>query len=626
MLVIGGVVSVIGGFGMHDKINKFFRVLKETKEPAYDVETDGLDWKKCTICGYSVSDGKESVYIPVRHKGGFNTPDVDSFEHDLMVAIAGHSGKIVGHNIKFDAHFSENHGIKLGNKVVDTMVNEALLDEHQRSYSLENVCKRYDITPKLGKRLYEHISQQVGCKPDRSAMGHYHRLAGNDPLAVEYAEGDTLTTSQLYEKQKKELYAQQLDVVHNLESELTYVLQKMERRGIKVDLQEAESVKVKIEEMHDLAYSKLIVATEDDFGYSFINVRSAKDLKEYFEMCDIDDWPMTLPTQRYPDGQPSFNKDFLATTEEGLNVMNVRKLAHLKSSFLDVLDKHIHKSRIHTTFNQTIGETHGTRFGRLSSSNPNKQQVPKRDKQLGEIYRRMFVPNDNYILIEYDYSQAEPRLYAHYSDEPALIKGYNSIPYIDMHKIASDLMGVSRDIAKNLNLGKIYTMGPKKLALKLGISYDQAKDISNKWDATFPRVSNYDKYNPGFTQKAQRVAEDRGYVKTILGRRARFPDPTYAYRAANRIIQGGSADILKFKMVEIDRYLVINKLEDVCRMLLTIHDSLVFEIHKERLDLIPIIAALLERVQVPPFNLKIPFVADYKSGENWSEATYGKAA
>jgi len=609
---------------MHDKIQKFFNILNNTKKPAYDVETNGLDWKRCYTCGYSVSDGHESVYIPVRH-GSANIEMVDTFEHNLAKFIASHPGNIVGHNIKFDAHFSENHGILL-NKVEDTMVYEALLDEHQRSYSLENVCKRYDIEPKKGKTLYEHIAQQFGVKPDRNAMGHFHRLAGNDPLAVEYAEGDTLTTKQLHIKQEKKLYAEQLDTVVNIENQLTHVLQKMERRGIGVNSQETEKVKKEVEELYDEAYSKLIVVGDDPLEIEFINVRSNKDLKQYFEMCDIDDWPMTAPTQRHPDGQPSFNKDFLATTQEGLNIMNVRKYATLKSMFLDPLDKFLYRGKLHTNYNQTIGETHGTRFGRLSCNFPNLQQVPKRDQQLGKIYRRMFVPNDNYIFIEYDYSQAEPRLYSHYSDEPALLKGYNSIPFIDMHTIAAEYMNVSRDVAKNLNLGIMYTMGPKKLAIKLGISYEQAKAILDKWMATFPRVSNYDRNNPGFTQKAQKVAQDRGYVKTILGRRARFPNPDFAYRAANRIIQGGSADILKYKMVEIDNYLVSNKLEDVCKMLLTIHDSIVFEIHKDHQDLIPILASILERVQVPPFNLKVPFIADYKTGSNWSEATYGKAA
>ncbi len=597
-------------------IEKFFRILNETKEPAYDVETTGLDWKRNATIGYSISDGVDSVYIPVRHTGGGNIENVNNFESALSRDIAKHNGTIVGHNIKFDMHFSQNNSINLGNKVADTMVLEALLNENRRSYALDNVAKHYEITPKHGKLLYEHIAQKFGVKADRSAMGSYHLLRGDDPLAVEYAAGDTLTTKQLYEAQKKKLYEENLDTVASIESQLTYVLQKMERRGVIVDPQEAEKVKSEVHDLYWEAYSKIPVEEDEHGIVKMMNVRSGKDLKEYFELCEIDDWPMTAPTTRFPEGQPSFNKEFLASSDPGLNILNVRKLAHLKSAFLDNLDAHIFEGKIHTTFNQTRGETHGTRSGRLSSSYPNLQQVPKRDRQLGKIYRRIFVPRRDYILIEYDYSQAEPRLYSHYSNEPALINGYNANPFIDMHTIAAQYMNVSRDVAKNLNLGIMYTMGALKLSIQLGISYDAALKILKKWHKEFPEVSK-------FTKKAAQVAEERGYVKTILGRRSRFDDPRFSYRAANRIVQGGSADILKFKMVEVDRYLVSNNLEEVCQMILNIHDAIAFEIHKDYLHLVPIIQQILERVQVPPFNLKIPFVAEYKMGNNWSEATYG---
>ena len=604
-------------------IEKFFRILNETKEPAYDVETTGLDWKRNKCIGYSVSDGKDSVYIPVRHTGGGNISNGIDFEHVLNTAIRSHTGRIVGHNITFDKHFSESQGINLGDKVADTMVHECLLNENRRSYSLENTAKNYNITPKHGKTLYEHISAQFNVKPDRSSMGHFHRLAGDDPVAVEYAAGDTLTTKQLYEAQKKQLYEQQLDVVVNLENSLTYVLQKMERRGVIVDPDETEKVKKEVDDLYWEAYSKIPVREDDDGNFIPLNVRSGKDLKEYFEFCEIDDWPMTLPTERFPDGQPSFKKDFLATTQQGLNILNVRKLAHLKSSFLDNLDQHIYNNKLHTTFNQTRGETHGTRSGRLSCSYPNMQQVPKRDKQLGKIYRRIFVSLRDYVFIEYDYSQAEPRLFTHYSDEPALLKGYNSTPFIDMYDIIAEHIHKNRDICKTIGLGIMYTMGAQKLSIQLGITYDEALAILKQLTKSFPRMLGRNPQNPGFTEKAARVAEDRGYVKTILGRRSRFDDPRFSYRAANRIVQGGSADILKYKMVQIDKWITETGLEEVCQMILTIHDSLAFMIHKDYLHVIPTIKDILERVQVPPFNLKIPFVAEYKQGKNWSEASYG---
>lgn len=607
-------------------IDKFFGILNETKEPAYDVETNGLNWKTGYVCGYSISDGTDAEYIPVRHAGGGNIENVEQFERALARDINKHPGKIIGHNIKFDMHFSQNHGINLGDKVKCTMAREALIDENRRSYSLENVCKNYDgVIPKLGKNLYQHISNQFGCAPTRDSMGHFFRLRGDDPLAIEYGAGDTLSTSQLAMAQDKEIYAQRLDILADVEEHLTYVLQKMERRGVMIDPEERRIVLEEVNEMYHEAYSK-IGGFEDEFGViTGINVRSGRDLKEYFESCEIDDWPMTAPTQRYPNGQPSFNKDFLSSTAEGLAILNVRKIAHLKSSFLDVLDDHIYKDKIHTTFNQTRGETHGTRSGRLSSSWPNMQQVPKRDKQLGRIYRRLFVPDHNFFYIEYDYSQAEPRLFTHYSQEPALIEGYRQTPFIDMYDVIASYIHQPRDTCKTIGLGIMYMMGANKLAMRLGLSYDEALDILKDLSKRFPRMLGRDYNNPGFTEKAAQVAQNRGYVKTILGRRSRFDNPRYAYRAANRIVQGGSADILKYKMIQVDNYLRENNLEEVCQMLLNIHDAIVFQIHNDYKHLVPILAGILEDVNGPPFNLSVPFVVDYKMGKNWSEATYGKA-
>lgn len=586
------------------------RILSETLEPAYDVETNGLDWKRGFVCGYSVSDGKQAVYIPVRHGGGANIGQVDNFERELAERVRNHKGKIVGHNIKFDAHFSKNHGIDLGNKVVDTMVMACLLDENRRWFTLASVAKGYDIAQKKGDLLYQHIAAQFGLKADRNVMGHFWRLAGDDPIAVEYAEYDTLVTKQLWDCQKRDLYAQELDVVQHLENELSYVLFKMERRGIFVDPDERTKVCDEIESMFIKAYAKIPC---NEIDLTPVNIRSGKDLKEYFEYCDIDDWPVT------EKGNPSFNSKWLATSEEGRDILNARKLAHLKSSFLDNLDDHIFHNRIHTTFNQAKGETHGTRGGRLSSSNPNKQQVPKRDKVLGKIYRRMFKARPGYVLCEFDYSQAEPRLYTHYSGEPTLVKGYTSTPYVDMHSVAAQYMNVERGIAKNLNIGIMYTMGPRKLAAQLGIDYSEALAIFKRWHRTFPLVSE-------FTKKAEAVAQNRGYVKTILGRRRRFPDIRFCYRAANSIVQGGSADIMKYKLVELDRYLRENNLEDEIIMLLAIHDSVVFEIREDKFEEYKaLIESILCNVQAAPFNLRVPFLVDYGKGHDWSEASYGAA-
>lgn len=610
-------------FMAHD-IQKFFNILNGCKSPAYDVETGGatreapLDWKKNYVCGYSVSDGKEAVYIPVRHAlergGSGNIADVKQFETELAKSVEKHPGHIVAHNTKFDMHASENHGILLGNKVKDTMVREALINENRQSYSLANVCKSYPVSQKLGKELYEHIGRVVGCKPDSSSMSFFHHLSGDDPIANDYAAGDTLSAKQVFDCQEKEIYGQSLDVVEGMESELTYVLQKMERTGVKVDLEETQKMKQKISELHIEAYQQLPLKAET---LEPLNVRSAKDLKEYFEWCEIDDWPFTAPTEKHPDGQPSFNAGFLESHDEGLYILQARKFDHLINSFITPLDAHIHNSRIHTNFNQARGEFGGAKPGRLSSTNPNMQQVPKRDQLLGKIFRKIFVPDKDFILVEYDHSQAEPRLYAHYSGEPKLLDGYNQKPFIDMHSIVSQMMNISRGDAKHLNLGIMYTMGAGKLASKLKIPLDDAKAIMYRYYKTFQNVR-------GFTRRAAEVAEGRGYVRTILGRRARFPDPRWSYRAANRIIQGSSADILKWKMVKINQWIEQNKYQDIIQLLLNIHDAILLQIHKDHLQLVPKIGAMFAAVQEPPFNLKIPFHSDYHMGPDWAQASYGE--
>lgn len=601
---------------MTNDVSKLINMLSSDASIAFDTETNGLNRNTCYVCGYGVSDGNDVAYVPVRHAGGGvsngNIEDPESFEKIIAAIIRDRAKPLILQNSKFDMHLSENHGIQIRN-VEDTMSTGAILNENRFSFSLDNLCKEFDIPQKKGKELYAYISDQFGCKPDRSSMAYFHLLRGDDRMAYGYACGDNISTWHLNNKQRAQLDIQELQSVADLENKLTPVLYKMERRGIKIDLEEMERVKTKVNELHLEAYSQ--VPIDDDL--TPVNVKSQKDLQKYFEWCGITDWPLNAPTDRFPDGSPSFNKNFLGTSQQGLIILEARKYDHLKSSFIDPLPNHIFNGRIYTNFNQTAGEFGGTKTGRLSSSNPNMQQIPKRDEFTGRIFRKMFVPDDDFVFVEFDYSQAEPRLFTHYSKEPSLVKGYSTEPNIDMHSIAAEYMGISRKVAKNLNLGILYGMWAKALAGHLNISLDEAYKIHKLWHSTFPEVSK-------FTDKAAKRAEQRGYVKTILGRRARFPDPRWSYRAANRIVQGGSADILKYKMIELDDWLTSEGLHDVCQMLLNIHDAILFQIHKNHLHLIKDIERIMCDLVGPPFNLAVPFRVDYHQGSNWSEASYGQ--
>jgi len=594
------------------EVDKFINMLSADKPLALDTETNGLKWSKCGVCGYGVSDGIDVAYVPVRHGGGDNINDPVAFERSVGQIISKRKTPLTLQNAKFDKHMCYNHGIEINN-TKDTMVAGALLNENQFSFSLANLCKNYpDIPQKKGKDLYEYLAGLFSGKPDAKQMGNYFKLSGTDNLGVEYACGDNISTFLLSEKQKDQLSIQGLDKLFELENKLTHVLFKMERKGIKVDLERFEAVKKQITELHLEAYRNIPIGED----FEVINVKSSKDLKKYFEWCGINEWPLNAPTDRFPEGSPSFNKRFLKTINEGLVILEARKYDHLISSFIEPLPNHIHNGRIHCNFNQTAGEYGGAKSGRLSSYEPNMQQIPKRDKFTGKIFRSMFVPDNDFIFVEFDYSQCEPRLFTHYSHEPTLIAGYNSIPYIDMHMVAAQYMNISRDIAKNLNLGMMYVMGYPSLAGHLNIDVSEAKYMSQRWHRTFPEVSK-------FTKAAAKRAEARGFVRTILGRRARFPDPRWSYRAANRIVQGGSADILKYKMVELDQWLTDNNYHDVCQMLLNIHDAILFQVHKDHMHLLNDIERIMCDVRGEPFNLEVPFAVEYKQGVTWTEASYG---
>jgi len=607
-----------------DKPELLLKILNSDEDVGFDTETTGLKWQKDKTIGYSVSAGtpESSVYVATNHTGGGNISNPKAFTEAVARAINNRKKPLYVHNGKFDSHFSLLDGIDLGHKLKDTLIGANLLDENQKAYSLDYCASLHkDIPQKKGELLYAHIASLFGVPATRSSMGHFHRLAGDDILANDYAAGDTLTTYHLAQKQAPELYSQHLDYVYDLENKLVHVLRKMERRGIAIDMSRLARIKREVDESRVELYSK--IPLKEDF--SPINLNSNKDLQQYFLMHDVDEWNYTEPTERHPDGQPSFKKSFLAMSDPGRFLLQVKALDGLKQKFLDPIGDFIYSDTVYTNFNQSTGEYgRGTKTGRLSSNSPNMQQIPKRDRDLGRIFRSIFVARPGYTFVEFDYSQAEPRLFSHYSDEPVLLEGYNSTPPIDMHQIAANYMfpdmepKAARNLAKNLNLGLQYTMGREKLAKSLGVSIEQATAIYYQWQQVFPNVKR-------FTKQASKVAETRGYVKTILGRRARFPDPTWAYKAANRIVQGGAADILKFMLVRVDDYLVDNHLEEEVRMLLNIHDSVLFEIRDEMLDIqIPKLAAIFEDTNGPPFSLKVPMVVDKEHmGKDWDICTYG---
>lgn len=605
-----------------EKAEKALRAVREAPLIGFDVETTGVDWRVNQPVGYVITVSPvDNWYIPVRHGGGGNLNDPNcgpmtkpddkttthSFELELENAFAERrrtrSKLTVGHNLKFDMHMAANQGVYLGRNCEDTQLNEALLNEFARSFSLENCAIRHCVTPKLGTELYFHIASKFAVKPDRSAMSNYWRLAGNDPIATEYALGDGVSTLELRESQHRKISDEGMAQIHAIESRLLWTVFRMERRGIKVD-------EAYIEDLIRATDAEILNA-ERALPRGF-NPRSSTQVMQLMKSNGHLDWPTT------EKGNPSFTEKFLKSNEEGRAIIALRQLSNLKSTFvLPLKDTHVHKGRVHAELHQLKADNFGTVSGRFSCSNPNLQAIHKRNKVLGRQFRKIFVADSGMDFWEADYSQCEPRLFAHYSQEPRLLEGYNSKPPEDMHAVVAKMFNVERDpTAKRMNMGILTGMQPKSFAGHMGWDIQKATEMHQEWFKNFPSIAN-------FQTQAKLAFLHRGYVKTILGRRCRLEDRQYAYRATSRIIQGGNADIIKLKILEADEWL--EREGDQAELLMTVHDSINWQAPTGPLgeEMSMTLMKIFCDVRSEPINLRVPFVMDVGHGRNWAEATYG---
>lgn len=614
----------IWDMALPDKADLALRWVREAKELNYDTEGSGLDWRRNFPVGYVIGDDPTRVvYIPVRHGGGGNLADPDvrppntaedpivvhRFERELAAAfddrrrVLGKTGIVIGHHIKFDAHFSANAGVMLGRELTCTQNNEALLNEYTKKFSLDALSEYHGVTSKKGEELYAHLANLFGGPAERSAMQHFWRTSGDDPLAVEYAAGDGTSTHELYWSQKKDIEKQELQRVWEMENQLIWTLFRMERRGIKADMEYVAWLQEELKSRILEAASKLPAN---------FNPRSPLQMKEWVTKAGHTDWPETEL------GNPSFTEKWLKKFPEGKAVVDLRKWTNLGNSFLEPLvQHHIVNGRINATLNQLKADEHGTVSGRLSCSHPNLQQIPKRDKEIAKLFRKIFVADEGMEFWEADYSQCEPRLYAHYAKEKVLIEGYTATPFRDVHDAVATLLGVERDpTAKRMNMGMFTGMYPKTFSQHMGWPLELATEKWNAWQEAFPGIA-------GFQKRAKDVLLDRGFVRTLLGRRGRLESNRLAYKGVSKIIQGGNADILKWFMLKLDIWL--ESLQDIAYLNMTVHDAFEWQAPAtpEGRKLSEDMMVEMVKVQEPPFNLIVPFVVEADHGKNWAEATFG---
>ena len=582
---------------------------------AFDTETSGLNAHSDYVCGWVVANEAHSLYIPVRHEPGGNICSPERFEKALADSFRKRSrlGLLtVGFSLAFDLWFAGIHGVLIDGPLEDAQLNEVLIrDDLGKAYDLAAAADRRNVAAKKGEALYERLNVfQVAEKgkrakaPSRDDMKYFHKLAGDDPLAVEYAEGDGRTTFDLWAAQQPILERDGLTRVHRLENRLIPYLAKMRRRGIRVDGSYAD---LAIQQINEQKAKK--------------SLRFPAGFKSKSPM-QVADWlfsqgVVSLP--RTATGLWSTRKSVLERLEAGRMVLDLRKLETAERSFIrPLIDTHLYEGRVHAELVQSANGLGGTHTGRFSSREPNLQAYPKRDEGIGKVVRPLLIPDDGFVFGEADVSQQEPRLYAHIAQERQLLAGYNAVPFVDVHQRTSELLGIDRDFAKTLGLSLFNGMGANTLAERLNIPVHDARDLRYRFFAAYPDIRT-------FTEQAPQVAASRGYIRTVLGRRAYFGHANY-HMAVSRTIQGGAADQMKTALLQGFEYC---ESVDGIELLMTIHDSVIFQMRPDfnlkefravLEDMTAFFQILPDGTEVP---MRVPFPVDIKLGKNWGAASYG---
>lgn len=626
---------------------------------AYDTETSGLDWRVNHVVGHVVTFGPEpdaSYYVPFRHGGGGNVGGLGGSqsatgwdgtpapgEKDLLDRVFRPGRRIVGHNLAFDFKFAFR---LIGTQAFepqfeDTMINEPLIDEFAPGgFSLDKCCARRGVQAKKGEILYQHIANKFpgeGILPTaRSAMGHFWRLAGDDPVAVEYAAGDGTSTWQLRDNQMIDINEQvefrrvkgvpqftSLAKVHGIESRLIRVLARMSCKGIKADEQYFRAVSNSLNEQ----IARLIEAGfKGHPNQADVSFQAGSDVRWFMEKHGVTDWPMTPKTNK-----PSFPESWLKLSEPGRQIIAGRQVVHMLNSFITpLLEEHIWNGRVHTTFNQMRGDEYGTIIGRLSSSEPNLQQAHKRDPVRGRILRGGFIPDDGMIYAEADYRQCEPVLLAYFSRCKVLLDGFRAVPPVDAHAAVTRAMNLSkgyddwakeekkaaRENGKRINQTLITGGGKGVIVERYGADPAEVDQQYRDYFRAMPEIRTVQ-------QTTAQLFKQRGYMVTLLGRRLHLPRRDLSYVALNRILSGGNADIIKSKMVEIDDYL-----ESVGRpidMLNSIHDALDFQFDPAHRKVYNECIEIMQRFGPDDLiTLDVPLGVDHDEGANWAVATFGE--
>ena len=581
-----------------------FERLSTEKRFAFDTETTSLDYRIAQIVGFSVAfDAQDAYYVPLAHdyEGAPEQLNREVILAQIKPILEDESVKKIGHHLKYDAHVLENHGIHLAGWYFDTML---------ASYVLNSVATRHGMDDVA--RLY--LSHLTTTYEQVAGKGAKQKTFNQIPLetAAHYAAEDAHVTYRLYEvlSSKLQAHPELVNILHNIEVPVARVLTQMEENGIELDLAFLDQLGGEFSNtMQNLENQIMEIA-----GESF-NVSSPKQVGEVlFEKLGLKGGKKTTT------GQYSTSESVLEKIEHPIAqlILEYRGLSKLKSTYTDGLCKQANPDthRVHTSYHQALTAT-----GRLSSTDPNLQNIPIR-AEIGRQIRKAFVAPEGRILLAADYSQIELRLMAHLSQDEALLDAF--IHGQDVHRrTAAEVLGIpleevtndQRRQAKAVNFGLLYGMSEFGLIRQLGFTRQESQDYIKQYFHRYPGIYDY-------MQRTRQVALEQGFVETLLGRRLYTPDidarnmmvRKAAERAAiNAPLQGSAADIIKMAMVEVDKMLP----KDQAKMLLQVHDELVFEVDE---DIAEELAPKLAEVMQSVLQISVPLVVEVGKGKNWDEA------
>ncbi|MFW2174026.1 DNA polymerase I [Acinetobacter guillouiae] len=584
--------------------DKLFQRLSTEKRFAIDTETTSLDYRIAEMVGFSVAfDANDAYYIPLAHdyEGAPEQLNRDAIIQQIKPILEDPSVEKIGHHLKYDAHIFENHGIHLQGWYFDTMLASYVLNAVTTRHGMDDVARVY----------LSHLTttfEQVAGKGAKQKTFNQIEIE----IAGHYAAEDAHVTYRLYEVLERKLkeIPELINILHHIEMPVASVLATMEENGIELDLSFLDQLSVDFANTIQNLENQIIEIAGESF-----NVGSPKQVGEVlFEKLGLKGGKKTA-TGQYSTSEAVLEKIDHPITEL---IIEYRGLTKLRSTYTEALVKQANPDthRVHTSYHQALTAT-----GRLSSTDPNLQNIPIRE-EIGRQIRKAFIAPQGRVLLAADYSQIELRLMAHFSQDDALVDAFQNGQ--DVHRrTASEVLGVAlenvtsdqRRQAKAVNFGLLYGMSEFGLIRQLGFTREESQNYIKQYFHRYPGIYEY-------MQRTRQVALEQGFVETITGRRLYTPDIDArnmmvrkgAERAAiNAPLQGSAAEIIKMAMIEVNKILP----QDQAKLLLQVHDELVFEVDEAIADQL---AAQIKDVMQKVVTLSVPLVVEVGQGKNWGEA------